>query len=81
MTIVCFACVHNAGRSQMAAALWNALGDATRRRAIAAGTEPARVHLDWPLSDLKGQPLETVRAIVDDIERRVRALLVEKRLV
>jgi len=128
MKTVCFACVHNAGRSQMAAALWNALGDPTRTRAISAGTQPGeRVHLevaaalaevgidvsqvkpqkltvelladvsliitmgcgetcpavpglprkDWPLPDPKGQPLETVRAIRDDIEDRVRALLTE----
>ena len=41
MNTVIFACVHNAGRSQMAAAWFNALADATRARAISAGTEPA----------------------------------------
>jgi arsenate reductase len=42
---VLFACVHNAGRSQMAAAFFNALVDSTSARAISAGTEPAdRVH-------------------------------------
>jgi arsenate reductase len=131
MKTVCFACVHNAGRSQMAAALWNALGDPTRTRAISAGTQPGeRVHpevaaalaelgidlsqvkpqkltekllaevtllitmgcgeacpvapgllrKDWPLPDPKGQPIETVRAIRDDIEARVRALLAEEGL-
>ncbi len=45
MNTVLFACVHNAGRSQMAAAWFNALADATKARAISAGTEPgARVH-------------------------------------
>jgi len=45
MKTVLFACIHNAGRSQMAAAWFNALADATRARAISAGTEPgARVH-------------------------------------
>jgi arsenate reductase len=37
---VLFACVHNAGRSQMAAALFNALADPTKARAISAGTRP-----------------------------------------
>lgn len=37
---VVFACVHNAGRSQMAAAFFNALADPTKARAISAGTEP-----------------------------------------
>ena len=45
MTTVIFACIHNAGRSQMAAAFFNALADPTKARAISAGTEPAaQVH-------------------------------------
>jgi arsenate reductase len=43
--VVLFACVHNAGRSQMAAALLNRLADPAKARAISAGTQPAeRVH-------------------------------------
>ena len=126
MTTVLFACVHNAGRSQMAAAWFNLLADPRRARAISAGTEPApRVHPevvavmkeagidlstapttrlttelalgvqmlvtmgcgdrcpvvpgvardDWPLEDPKGQSLDRVRGIRDDIRRRVEALL------
>lgn len=41
MTTVLFACVHNAGRSQMAAALFNLLADPARAHAISAGTRPA----------------------------------------
>jgi len=37
---VLFACVHNAGRSQMAAALFNEAVDPSRARAISAGTRP-----------------------------------------
>ena len=45
MTTVLFACVHNAGRSQMAAAWFNALADPAKARAISAGTDPGpRVH-------------------------------------
>jgi arsenate reductase len=45
METVVFACVHNAGRSQMAAAFFNALCDPARARAVSAGTAPAdRVH-------------------------------------
>jgi arsenate reductase len=45
MKCVIFACVHNAGRSQMAAAWFNALAAPERARALSAGTEPAaRVH-------------------------------------
>lgn len=123
---VVFACVHNAGRSQIAAALFNATADAARARAISAGTQPAaRVHAevatamqelgidlsravptlltpalaqgasllvtmgcgeacptlpgtrreDWPLPDPKGQAIERVRAIRDEIHARVRALV------
>ena len=42
---VIFACVHNAGRSQMAAAFYNQLADRSKTEAISAGTEPGlRVH-------------------------------------
>ena len=42
---VVFACVHNAGRSQMAAARFDLLADPAKARAVSAGTEPGeRVH-------------------------------------
>jgi arsenate reductase len=45
VTTVLFACVHNAGRSQMAAAWFNRLSDPSKARAISAGTDPGpRVH-------------------------------------
>ena len=123
MKTIIFACVHNAGRSQMAAAFASTHHGI---RAVSAGTEPAeRVHPevvavmrevgidlstatpqkltselaqqadllitmgcgdkcpyvpglkieDWPLQDPKGQPLERVREIRDDIRRRVEALV------
>lgn len=126
MKTVIFACVHNAGRSQMAAAFFNAFADPTKARAVSAGTQPGdRIHpevldamrevgldlgsarpqrltedlaagaallvtmgcgeecpfvpgvevQDWPLLDPKGQPIERVREIRDDIRRRVEALL------
>jgi arsenate reductase len=40
MKTVLFACVHNAGRSQMAAALFNNLANPTKARAVSAGTNP-----------------------------------------
>ena len=40
MTLVLFACVHNAGRSQMAAAFFNQLTDPEKARAVSAGTSP-----------------------------------------
>lgn len=126
MTLL-FACTHNAGRSQLAAAICRSLTGA-HVRVASAGTAPAvAIHpvvadvlrerglsrageaprllteeltrdvdvlvtmgcgetcpvvpgvrvVDWPLEDPKGQPIERVRAIADDIERRVRALLTE----
>jgi arsenate reductase len=36
-----FACVHNAGRSQMSAAFFNQLADPLLARALSAGTQPA----------------------------------------
>jgi arsenate reductase (thioredoxin) len=45
MKKVLFACIHNAGRSQMAAAWFRALADGSKADAISAGTEPGtRVH-------------------------------------
>jgi len=126
---VIFACVHNAGRSQMAAAFFNQLADRDKAEAVSAGTEPGlRVHPevlaamqevgidlsnakpqkltdelardaqllitmgcgdkcpyvpglrrdDWPLSDPKGQPMDEVRAIRDQIKDRVQSLLSSK---
>ncbi len=38
---------------------------------------PGKRYVNWQLPDPKGQPLEDVRAIRDDIARRVDALLAE----
>jgi arsenate reductase len=126
MDRVIFACVHNAGRSQMAAAFFAELADPTCAEAVSAGTQPGeRVHPivvdvmkevgidlstrrprrltdrlahhaallvtmgcgeqcplvpglaveDWPLPDPKGQPIDVVRQIRDEVLRRVTALV------
>jgi len=128
---VIFACVHNAGRSQMAAAFFNQLVEPAKAEAISAGTEPgSRVHPevlavmreigidlsesrpqklteelareaqllvtmgcgdkcpyvpglrrdDWPLRDPKGLPVEEVRAIRDEVKRRVQNLVESENL-
>lgn len=41
MQKIIFACVHNAGRSQMSAAFFNHFADPERAVAISAGTQPA----------------------------------------
>ena len=42
---ILFVCVHNAGRSQIAAAFFNALADPAKAVAVSAGTQPTeRVH-------------------------------------
>jgi arsenate reductase len=79
MNTVIFACIHNAGRSQMAAAWFNALADSTKARAISAGTEPGtRVHpevldamreVGVDLSDRKPQKL------TDDLARSAQMLI------
>jgi arsenate reductase len=126
MDRVVFACRHNAGRSQMAAAFFGLLANPSLAHAVSAGTTPGdRVHpevatvmgevgvdlsnarpqrltaelaagarllitmgcgeecpyvpgveiLDWPLQDPKGQPLERVREIRDEVRRRVADLI------
>ena len=124
---VLFVCVHNAGRSQMAAALLvhhaggrvhvrsagstpaseinpvvvqamaeigidiskeapKALTDEVVRDADAVITMgcsdacpvyPGKRYLDWDLPDPAGRPLEDIRGIRDEIDRKVRALLEE----
>jgi arsenate reductase len=34
-------------------------------------------YLDWNLEDPAGKPVEAVRAVIDQIDQRVRALLTE----
>ncbi len=126
MKTVIFACIHNAGRSQMAAAWFNALADRNKAQAISAGTNPGtRVHpevlqamrevgidlegatprkltdelaaeasilitmgcgeqcphvpglrhLDWPLEDPKGKPVERVREIREEVKGLVQDLV------
>ena len=68
MKKIIFACVHNAGRSQMAAAFFNKLCDPLKMQAISAGTNPAAsVHpvvieamleLDIDLSSAKPRKLD-----------------------
>lgn len=43
----------------------------------ACPTAPARRRLEWAIPDPKGQPLDTYRAIRDQIEAAVRALLAD----
>ncbi len=79
MNTVIFACIHNAGRSQMAAAWFNALADETKARAVSAGTDPgARVHpevleamreVGVDLSDRRPQKL------TDDLARGAQMLI------
>ena len=38
---------------------------------------PGKRYLDWELADPAGRPVDEVRPIVDEIDRRARALLVE----
>jgi protein-tyrosine-phosphatase len=38
---------------------------------------PGKRYVDWELDDPAGQPMEVVRPIVDEIDQRVRALMVE----
>jgi protein-tyrosine-phosphatase len=124
---VLFVCVHNAGRSQMAAALLDRHAGG-RVRVRSAGSEPAdqinpavveamaeigidiskefpkpltgeavkeadvvvtmgcgdacpfypgKEYLDWDLPDPSGRPVEEIRPIRDEIDRRIRALLME----
>jgi arsenate reductase len=126
MATALFVCLHNAGRSQMSAALFERAAGG-RHRALSAGSEadpdghvhpevvqvmrelgidlsdhrpqqlsrqlaeqaevvvtmgcgdscpyiPGKRYIDWELPDPQGRPIEEVRAIRDDIARRVEQL-------
>jgi protein-tyrosine-phosphatase len=124
---VLFLCVHNAGRSQMAAGWMRHLAgdqvdvfsggsepaEALNQAAVAAMAEkgidisselpqpwadeivraadvivtmgcgdacpvyPGKRYIDWELDDPSGRPIEEVRLIRDDLERRIRGLMSE----
>jgi arsenate reductase len=79
MDRVIFACVHNAGRSQMAAAIFSALADPARAVAMSAGTRPAeRIHPEVVAAmresgfDLGAQ---VPRKLTDDLARAATLLI------
>lgn len=79
MNTVIFACIHNAGRSQMAAAWFNALADAGKARAISAGTNPGtRVHPEV-LEAMRevgiDLSLQTPQKLTDDLAREAQMLI------
>ena len=43
----------------------------------ACPVHPGKRYLDWDVADPAGRPVEEVRPIVDDVDRRARALLAE----
>jgi arsenate reductase len=76
---VLFVCVHNAGRSQMAAALLDHHSQGRVHVTMGCGDAcpvyPGKRYLDWELDDPAGKPADEVRPIRDEIDRRVRALI------
>jgi arsenate reductase (thioredoxin) len=129
MATALFVCLHNAGRSQMSAALFERAADG-RHSALSAGSEadpagrvhppvvevmrelgidlskqrpqrlttdlaeqadvvvtmgcgdacpyiPGKRYLDWDLPDPAGRPVDEVRALRDDLARRVEELVDE----
>ncbi len=79
MLKVIFACVHNAGRSQMAAAFFNQLADHQKAEAVSAGTEPGlRVHPEV-LAVMKEVGIDLSNAkpqkLTDDLAREAQLLI------
>jgi arsenate reductase len=79
MLKVIFACVHNAGRSQMASAFFNRFADPAKAEAISAGTEPgSRVHPEVLAVmqeigiDLRGA---TPRKLTEELAREAQLLV------
>jgi arsenate reductase len=79
MTTVIFACVHNAGRSQMAAALFNRFSEPSKARALSAGTEPGqRVHPEV-VEVMRERDIDltavTPRKLTDELSRTAQWLI------
>jgi arsenate reductase len=79
MNTVIFACIHNAGRSQMAAAWFNALVDPAKARAVSAGTDPGtRVHPEV-LAAMREVGIDlsdrTPQRLTDDLARGAQMLI------
>ena len=79
MKTVIFACVHNAGRSQMAAALFNRLADPGKARALSAGTHPGeRVHAEV-VAVLREKDIDVAQArpqrLTDELARQAQLLV------
>jgi arsenate reductase (thioredoxin) len=76
---VLFACIHNAGRSQMAAALFNDLADPAKARALSAGTRPGRAVHPEVTEVMREIGLDvsgaTPRLLTEDLARRVTLLI------
>ena len=79
MKTVLFACLHNAGRSQMAAAFFNLLADPAKARGVSAGTTPGdRVHREVVTAMREvGVELDGVkpRLLTDDLARDASVLV------
>ena len=77
-----FVCVHNAGRSQMAAGLVK-LRSEDRVHVITMGCGdacpiyPGKRYEDWVFDDPAGQDVETVWRIRDEIDTHVQRLIAE----
>jgi arsenate reductase len=70
MKTVIFACVHNAGRSQMAAAWFNALANSDEAHAISAGTEPG--------PSVHPEVLQAMNEVGIDLSRQTPQLLTDE---
>jgi len=70
---VIFACVHNAGRSQMAAAFFNAIADPSVVRASSAGTNPGKAVHPEVLSAMKEVGLDLSSARPQKLTESVAA--------
>ena len=76
---VLFACVHNAGRSQMAAAFFNALANPAAARAVSAGTQPAEYVQPEVIIVMREVGIDvaqaTPRRLTEDLAREANLLI------
>lgn len=79
MDTIVFACVQNAGRSQIAAAFFNTIADPARARAESAGTQPTRYVHDDVVAVMAEVAIDLSNArpqlLTDDLAGRARWLI------
>jgi arsenate reductase len=71
VTTVLFACIQNAGRSQMAAAFFNQLADPRKARALSGGTAPGKAVHPEVIEAMREAGLDLSSAVPQSLDQAI----------